>query len=160
MSVKKKDRHLSRSDCLNLARKLVSQVMTLTRPAVENDDGTVTKPGILGTGQAFSAFGADLLRSAKAVHANCYQAVDIYIKDAETLTRRNEFFKKAIDQCDSILRQIDLCIYQYARHNKKKRKSFKFVAKLTHIMKDGIYTRMNLDNLILQHIQEKKKKRI
>lgn len=159
MSVKKKDRHLSRSECLNLARKLVMQVMIITRPAIQEDDGKIIKPGILGTGQAFSAFGADLLRSSKAVHANCYQAVQIYIKDAETLSKRNEFFKHALDQCDSILRQLDLCIYQYARNNKKKRKSFAYVAQLTKDMKDGIYTRMNLDNLILQHMLEKKKKR-
>ena len=158
MSVKKKDRHLSRSECLNLARNLVMQVMTITRPAIKNDDGKVIKPGILGTGQAFAAFGADLLRSSKAVHANCYQAVQIYIKDAETLKQRNEFFKKAIEQCDSMLRQLDLCIFQYARKNKKKRKSFGYVAKLVHDMKQGIYIRMNLDNLILQHIQEKKKR--
>lgn len=159
MSVKKKDRHLSRSECLNLARKLVMQVMTITRPAIQNDDGKVIKPGILGTGQAFAAFGADLLRSSKAVHANCYQAVQIYIKDAETLQQRNEFFKKAIEQCDSMLRQLDLCIFQYARKNKKKRKSFGYVAKLVHDTKQGIYIRMNLDNLILQHIQEKKRMR-
>ena len=159
MSVKKKDRHLSRSECLNLARKLVMQVMTITRPEIKNDDGKVIKPGILGTGQAFAAFGADLLRSSKAVHANCYQAVQIYIKDAETLRQRNEFFKKAIEQCDSMLRQLDLCIFQYARKNKKKQKSFGYVAKLVHDMKQGIYTRMNLDNLILQHIQEKKRMR-
>ena len=140
MSVKKKDRHLSRSECLNLARKLVIQVMIVTRPEIKNDDGTVIRPGILGTGQAFAAFGADLLRSSKAVHANCYQAVQIYIKDAETLHERNEFFKKAIEQCDSMLRQLDLCIFQYARKNKKKRKSFAFVAKLVYDMKKGIQT--------------------
>lgn len=159
MSVKKKDRHLSRSECLNLARNLTMQVMTITRPAIQTDDGKIIKPGILGTGQAFTAFGADLLRSAKAVHANCYQAVQIYIKDAETLRQRNEFFKKAIEQCDSMLRQLDLCIFQYARKNKKKRKSFAYVAKLVFDAKQGMYTRMNLDNLILQHIQEKKRKR-
>lgn len=133
--------------------------MTVTRPYIENDDGTHMKPGILGTGQAYYAFGIDLLRSAKAVHANCYQAVDIYIKDAETLAARNEFFKKAIEQCDSMLRQLDLCIYQYARKNKKKRRSLGFVCKLIFDMKNGIYTRMNLDNLILQNMQGKKRKR-
>lgn len=39
MSVKKKDRHLSRSECLNKARKLVQQTLILTRPAITNDDG-------------------------------------------------------------------------------------------------------------------------
>lgn len=135
------------------------QTMILTRPAIQNDDGTVIKPGILGAGQAFTAFGADLLRSAKAVHANCYQAVQIYIEDADTLKKRNEYFKKALEQCDSMLRQLDLCIYQYARKNKKKRKSFVFVAKLVRDAKDGIHIRMNLDSLILQHIQEKKRMR-
>lgn len=159
MSVKKKDRHLSRSECLNLARKLIMQVMIVTRPAIVEDDGKVIKPGILGTGQAYSAFGADLLRSAKAVHANCYQAVQIYIRDADTLKQRNEFFKKALDQCDSMLRQLDLCIFQYARKNKKKQRSFAYIASLIKDMKDGIYTRMNLDNLILQHMLEKKKRK-
>lgn len=159
MSVKKKDRHLSRSECLNKARKLVQQTLILTRPAITNDDGSITKAGILGSGQPYYAFGIDLFNSAKAIHANCYQAVDIYIKDQKTLNSRNEFFKKALSYCDSILRLLDLCIFQYGQTNKKKMRSFLYVAELTKSIKDSIYERMNLDNMILQHIQEKKKKR-
>ena len=159
MSVKKKDRHLSRSECLNKARKLVQQVMILTRPAIPNEDGTVTKPGILGAGQPYYAFGIDLFNCAKQIHANCYQAVDIYIKDQETLDTRNEFFKKAIEYCDCIMRLLDLCIFQYTQKNKRKMRSFSYVAELTRSVKMSIYERMNLDNMILQHIQEKKKKR-
>lgn len=156
MSVKKKDRHLSKSECLNRARNLVLQVMSLTRPVIQNDDGSVIKAGILGTGQSYSAFGADLLHSAKSVHANCYQAVDIYIKTKEDLDKRNEYFKKAISYCDSILRLLDLCIFQYARNNKRKMRSFAFVAKLTKDVKSSIKERMNLDNMILQNIEKKK----
>ncbi len=159
MSVKKKDRHLSRSECLNRARILVHQVMILTRPMIINDDGTKTKPGILGDGQAFQSFGSDLLRSAKAIHAYCYRGVDIYIKTKEDLDKRNEYFKKAIEQCDSILRLLDLCIFQYARKNKRKMRSFAYVCQLSKNVKSGIQERMNLDNMILQHIEEKKKKR-
>ena len=159
MSVKKKDRHLSRSECLNRARKLVLQVMILTRPAIQNDDGTITKPGILGTPIEFQSFGNDLLRCAKGVHGQCYQAVDIYIKTQDDLDKRNKHFKLAIEYCDSILRLLDLCIFQYAKNNKRKKRSFAFVALLTKNVKDGIYQRMNLDNMILQHIQERQKRR-
>ena len=159
MSVKKKDRHLSRSECLNRARKLVLQVMILVRPIIQNDDGSVTKPGILGTPMAFQSFGNDILKCAKNVHAECYQAVEIYIKTPEDLNNRNSHFKQAIEYCDSILRLLDLCIFQYARNNKRKRKSFAFVAFLAKNVKDGIYQRMNLDNMILQHIQERAKRR-
>jgi len=38
-------------------------------------------------------------------------------------------------------------------------RSFLYVAELTKSIKDSIYERMNLDNMILQHIQEKKMKR-
>ena len=159
MSVKKKDRHLSRSECLNRSRKLVQQTLILTRPVIVNDDGTTTKPGILGSGQPYYAFGIDLFNNAKAIHANCYQAVDIYIKDQESLDTRNKFFKKALNYCDSVLRLLDLCIFQYGQTNQKKMRSFLFVAQLTKSIKDSIYERMNLDNMILQHIQEKKMKR-
>ncbi len=159
MSVKKKDRHLSRSECLNRARKLVQQTLILTRPAITNDDGSTIKPGILGYGQPYYAFGVDLFNNAKAIHANCYQAVDIYIKDQITLNSRNEFFKRALNYCDSILRLLDLCIFQYGQSSKKKMRSFQYVAELTKSIKDSIYERMNLDNMILQHIQEKKMKR-
>lgn len=159
MSVKKKDRHLSRSECLNRARKLVQQVMILTRPLIQNEDGTQTKPGILGAGQPYYAFGIDLFNSAKAVHSYCYQGVEIYIKDQETLNSRNEYFKKAIQYCDSMMRLLDLCIFQYARTNKRKMRSFVYVASLIKDVKDCLYQRMNLDNMILQNIQEKKMKR-
>ena len=53
MSVKKKDRHLSRSECLNRARILTHQIMILTRPRIVNDDGTEIKAGILGIDKLF-----------------------------------------------------------------------------------------------------------
>jgi len=133
--------------------------MILTRPALEHDGGSRTKPGILGYGQPYTAFGADLFRTAERIHANCYQANSIFIKCKADMDKRNEYFKTAIDLCDSILRILDLCIYQYALNNKKKRKSFNYVAKLTWELKKCIYERKRLDNFILQGIQSKEKKR-
>ncbi len=114
MSVKKKDRHISKSECLNQTRVLIQFIMVLTRPRIDHDDGTTTKPGILGEGQPYIAFGADLFKCGKAIHANCYQALEIYLKDEDTLESRRKYFKTAIEYCDSIMRLIDLCIFQYA----------------------------------------------
>lgn len=159
MSVKTKDRHLSRSECLNDSRKLVQQILILVRPAISNEDGSFVKAGILGSGQAFQMFGNDMFNCAKRIHGNCYQAVDIYIKTQEDLDKRNQYFKTALEYCDSIMRLLDLCIFLYAKKNKRKMRSFSYVAKLTKEVKTSIYERMNLDNMILQNIQEKKNKR-
>ena len=98
MSVKVKDRHLSKQDCLYKARELVGYIL-------------VCKPGLLGEGQPLQAFGYDIIKCGKGIHACCYEACKINLKDKETLTKRNEYHNKAIEYCDSIFRQIDLCIY-------------------------------------------------
>lgn len=156
MAVKKADRHKSRSECLEKSRKLVVQALSLTRPAMENDDGSHIKPGPLGYGQPFYAFGNDIMSCAKKVHAECYKATEIYIKEKEDMDKRNEYFHKALEYCDSILRQLDLCIFAYAQNNKKKRKSFYYMARLTNDQKSSIYDRMNLDTFIVKDIQAKR----
>jgi hypothetical protein len=51
MSVKKKDRHISKRECLERSRELVSYLMILTRGREFNKDGKqIQKPGILGEG--------------------------------------------------------------------------------------------------------------
>lgn len=152
MSVKVKDRHVSKQECLGLSRNLVSQILILVRPREFDKDGKqIQKPGILGEGQPLQAFGLDILRCGKAIHANCYQACDIYLKDKETLKQRTEFHKEAIKYCDSILRQLDLCIFEYGKNNKKKRHSFEYVARLTYKVKRSLQDRLNRDVLIYQH---------
>lgn len=158
MSVKKKDRHISRREALGKSRELVNYILVLTRPREFSEDGKqVKKPGMLGEGQPLQAFGYDLLRCGKGIHANCYQASKIYLKrgDEDSLKERNKYHKFAIEYCDSIFRQIDLCIYQYAKGNKKKMKSFNHLALLTKITKSSIQNRMNRDNLIFMNKDKK-----
>jgi hypothetical protein len=44
----------------------------------------------LGEGQPLMAFGYDLLRCGKSIHAACYTAVSIKLKDIETLNKRKK----------------------------------------------------------------------
>nr|DAQ93893.1 MAG TPA: hypothetical protein [Caudoviricetes sp.] len=148
MSVRKKDRHQSKNDYLNDARKLVHQVLILVRPYQELDDGSHIKPGILGNPYYYSAFGADILKCAKNAHGYAFSASLINLKNKKTLVERADYFNKSIRYCDSILRQLDLCIYEYGLNNKKKNKSFKYVAKLTYKLKQNLLDRINRDNLI------------
>lgn len=152
MSVKTKDRHVSKQECLGLSRVLVQQILIITHPREFDQNGKqIRKPGLLGEGQPLQAFGIDLLRCGKAIHAYCYQACEIYLKDKETLDKRTVLHRQAIEQCDSILRQLDLCIFEYASKSKKKRKSFEHIARLTRNVKRSIQDRLNRDNLIYHH---------
>ncbi len=152
MSVKKKDRHVSRREALGKSRELVNQILIITRPREFDKDGKqIHKPGLLGEGQPLQAFGYDLLKCGKGIHAACYQASEIYLKDKESLEARNKYHRQAIEYCDSIFRQIDLCIYQYAKNNKSKRRSFEYLARLTKNTKESIQDRVNRDKLIFQH---------
>lgn len=152
MSVKVKDRHVSKRECLYKSRVLMEYILVLTRPREFDKDGKQkTKPGILGEGQPLLAFGSDILKCGKAIHAACYQACEIYLHDAETLKQRNKHHNQAIEYCDSLFRQIDLCIFQYARKNKKKRKSFEHLSRLVKSLKESLQDRLNRDKLIFEH---------
>lgn len=152
MSVKKRDRHTSKNDILNQVRKLNEQLLILTRPReFDNKGNQITKPGLLGEGQPLQAFGLDIFKCGKAIHSACWQASKIYLRDEETLAARKGFYDKALAYCTSILQQLDLCLYTYARNNKKKRKSFEYAARLTYNVKQGIYDRINRDKLIYLH---------
>jgi hypothetical protein len=152
MSVKLKDRHLAKKDCLQKSRELINYILILTRPREYNEEGKqIQKPGLLGEGQALSAFGIDILKCGKRIHACCFNACNIYIKNKETYEARREYFYEAIKYCDSIFRQIDLCIFQYAKNNKKKRNSFYHLSKLNLTMKRSIQDRMNRDKIIYEH---------
>lgn len=162
MSVKTKDRHVSKQECLGLSRILVQQILIITRPREFDKDGKqIHKPGLLGEGQPLQAFGIDLLKCGKAIHAYCYQACKIYLKDKQTLDKRTMLHKQAIEQCDSILRQLDLCIFEYANKSKKKRKSFEYIARLTRNVKHSLQDRLNRDDLIYHHnyISQKRHRR-
>ena len=152
MSVKVKDRHISKKAALEKSRTLMEYILVLTRPREFDKDGKqICKPGLLGEGQPLQAFGIDLLKCGKTIHACCYEASRINLKDKNTLDERNKYHRQAIQYCDSIFRQIDLCIFQYARSNKKKRRSFEHLARLTHETKRTLQDRMNRDNLIYLH---------
>lgn len=152
MSVKVKDRHPSKHECLQKARELMDYILILTRPREFDKDGNqIQKPGLLGEGQPLQAFGYDLLACGKRIHADCYQAAEIYLNNQKTLSERTNYHRDAIKYCDSIFRLIDLCIYQYARNSKKKRKSFEHLARLNKTMKAALQDRMNRDKLIYQH---------
>lgn len=152
MSVKKKDRHVSKSEALGKSRELMNYILILTRPREFDKDGKqIQKPGLLGEGQPLQAFGYDIIRCGKAIHAACYSANEIYLKDEETLKTRNDYHKNAEKYCDSIFRQVDLCIYEYARNNKKKRRSFEHLARLTRDVKISLQDRINRDKLIFEH---------
>lgn len=127
-------------------------ILVLTRPREYDKDGKqIQRPGLLGEGQPLQAFGYDLLKCGKTIHSMCYQSCEIYLKDKESFEERNKFHKQAINYCDSIFRQIDLCIFQYAKNNKKKRRSFEHLARLNREMKLSLQDRMNRDKLIFEH---------
>lgn len=151
MSVKKKDRHVSKQECLNKSRYLIDYILILVRPSEYNKDGKkIRKAGILGQGQPFQVFGLDLIKCGKALHSNCYKACQIYLKDKITLETRNKYHKQALEYCDYIFQQVDLCIFQYAQNNKSKMKSFKHLSRLTYDVKQSILDRMNRDKLIYE----------
>lgn len=80
MSVKTKDRHKSKRECLQKSRELVNYILVLTRPREFDEFGKqVKKPGLLGEGQPFQAFGLDIIKCGKGIHAACYQASEIYL---------------------------------------------------------------------------------
>lgn len=140
MSVKVKDRHVSKRECLQKSRVLMDYILVLTRPREFDKDGKqIHKPGLLGEGQPLQAFGIDLLKCGKGIHAACYQAAEIYLNSEDTLKARNKYHEQALAYCDSILRQVDLCIFQYARTNKKKRNSFEHLARLCYDLKKSLY---------------------
>lgn len=151
MSVKSKDRHVSKNDVLQKARVLMNQILVLTHPREFNHDGKqIKKPGLLGEGQPLQAFGLDIIKCGKSIHACCYQASKIYLKNKDTLDARRGYYLQAIEYCDSIFRQIDLCIFQYAKNSTKKRKSFEYLARLTMQMKQSLQDRLNRDKLIYE----------
>lgn len=152
MAVKKKDRNVSKNDVLNKTRVLVEYILVLIRPREFDKDGNqIQKPGKLGEGQPLQAFGLDIFKCGKGIHAACYQASKIYLKDEESLNARRELYDKALDYCRAIFQLDDLCIYTYARNNKAKRQSFRHLAYLTKQMKDSINDRKNRDVMIYNH---------
>lgn len=151
VSVKKKDRHVSGKESLERSRALVNYILVLTRPRRFDKRGKqIQKPGILAEGQAYSAFGLDILTCGKKIHAACYQGVSIHLKDIDTLTQRREHFNRGIEYCNVILRLVDLCIYQYALYSAKKQRSFEHLAQLVRDTKISIQDRINRDNLIYE----------
>lgn len=148
LAVKKKDRKLAKNDSLNHSRRLVNQVLIITRPRQQNPDGTYSKPGILGNPHHFQVFGANIIKFAKLVHLNTQLGHQIKIKDEKTYLQRKEYFTNAINYCDVVLQDLDLCIFHYASNNKKKRKSLEYVAKLTYTTKQSLYDRINRDKMI------------
>lgn len=155
MSVKKKDRHVSKRECLGKSRELMNFILILTRPREFDKDGKQTqKPGLLGEGQPLLAFGSDILTCGKCIHAACYNACEINLRDRKSLDARNKLHEQTIRYCDSLFRLIDLCIFQYAKNNKKKRRSFEHLARLVKAQKDSLYDRMNRDKLIYEQKYE------
>ena len=151
MSVKKKDRHVSKRECLGKSRELMNYILILTRPREFDKDGKqIQKPGLLGEGQPLQAFGIDILTCGKRIHATCYDACEINLKDKQSLDDRTQLHRQAIRYCDSLFRIIDLCIFQYAKNNKKKRRSFEHLARLVKIQKDSLLDRINRDKLIYE----------
>ena len=155
MSVKKKDRHVSKRECLGKSRELMNYILVLTRPREFDKDGKqIQKPGLLGEGQPLQAFGYDILTCGKRIHAASYDACEIYLKDEESLEARTKLHKQAIKYCDSLFRIIDLCIFQYAKNNKKKRRSFECLARLVKAQKESLQDRLNRDKLIYEQKYE------
>lgn len=149
MSVKAKDRHKAKRECLQKSRELVKYVLLLTQPKEFDKNGKqIRKPGPLAEGQPFYAFGNDLIRLSKQIHAACYTGCEINLKNEQTFYQRKEAWDSAIKYCDSIFRQIDLCIFQYAQNSKKKFNSFKHLAELTWSTKKALQDRINRDTLI------------
>ena len=152
MSVKKKDRHISKNDCLMQARELVKYILVLIRPREFDKDGKqIRKPGHLGEGQPLQAFGLDIFNCGKRLHGACYQASKIYLHDEKTLHERAELYQQAIEYCDSIFRLLDLCIYTYGETNKKNKNSFEHCARLNLAVKRSIQERLNRDKMIYDH---------
>lgn len=78
MSVKTKDRHISKRHSLYKARELMGYILVLTRPREFDKDGKqICKPGLLGEGQPLQAFGLDIIKCGKGIHACCYEASKI-----------------------------------------------------------------------------------
>ena len=151
MAVKKVDRKLARLEPLYKARDLFSYILILTHPAEYNQDGKRTRrSGILGEGQPLQVFGYDIINCGKKIHANCYEASEIRLRNKKTLEEKVHYNEEAIKYCDCILRLIDLCIAQYAQENKKKFKSFMHLAELTRLTKSSILERINKDRLIYE----------
>lgn len=152
MSVKKKDRHVSKRESLGKSRELMNYILVLTRPREFDKDGKqIQKPGLLGEGQPLLAFGNDILTCGKRLHGALYEASEIYLKDKQSLDDRTKLHKQAIEYCNSLFRLIDLCVYQYARNNKKKKRSFEHLARLNKATKESIQNRINRDKLIYEH---------
>ena len=129
----------------------MNYILILTRPREFDKDGKqIQKPGLLGEGQPLQAFGYDILTCGKRIHAACYDACQIYLKDKETLQARTDLHKLAIIYCDRLFRMIDLCIFQYAKNNKKKRRSFECLARLVKAQKESLLDRLNRDKLIYE----------
>lgn len=159
MAVKKKDRSVSKNDILNSCRTLLQQILILTRPKEINSKGQqIQKPGLLGQGQIYSAFGLDILTCGKRIHATCKQGLSIKLTDEESRLARAKYFDRSIEYCDSILQLTDFCIWQYGT-SKKKRKSLAYLGRLAYDMKKDLQTRKNYDNLILIHGYAKEKKK-
>ena len=113
MSVRKKDRHQANDEPLEFSRRLTHQALILTHAREFNEKGEqIRRPGILAEGQPFFAFGKDCLDLSKRIHAKCYEALSIKLKDEESLKQRTELHKQAVEYCKSILRLMDLCIYE------------------------------------------------
>lgn len=75
MSVKRKDRHVSKNASLGKSRELMDYILILTRPREFDKDGNqIQRPGLLGEGQPLQAFGLDLIKCGKQIHACCYDA--------------------------------------------------------------------------------------
>lgn len=148
MSVKVKDRHVSKHECLQKSRELMEYILVLTRPREFDKDGKqICKPGLLGEDQPLQAFGYALLAYGNRIHSACYQAGEIYLNSEDTLNRRNKYHLQALDYCDSIFRQINLCIFQYARNNKDKR----HLVRLNKAVKTSLQDRLNRDKLICKN---------
>lgn len=152
MSVKKKDRSISNKECLNNSRKMFQQLLSLTKPKTLKIDGTWTRNGILGYGQPYEVFGIDFLKKAKRIHTLCLLACDVKLKNEASKERKDKHFNEAIELCDSILHDLDLCIQMYGTSNARK-KSLGFFAKLTKDTKESIKLRQKLDGYILQNKQ-------
>jgi len=137
---------------LGKSRTLINQILLLTHPREFDSQGKQTrKPGLLGEGQAFQAFGLDILNCGKRLHAACYQAGKTTLRDKESFELRTQHHKDALAYCDSIFRLLDICTFQYASKSQKKKKSFFHVAKLTKDVKSSIQDRMNRDKLIYEN---------
>lgn len=152
MSVKKKDRHQAASEPLEFSRQLTHQALILTHAREFDETGKqIRKPGILAEGQPFFAFGKDCLDLSKRIHAKCYEALSIKLRNQETLEQRTKLHDQAVEYCKSILRLMDLCIYEYGENNKKKKKSFTYFSKLAYNTMKSIQDRINRDKLICEH---------